>query len=166
MAFDFPASPAEGASYSPAGGPRYVYTSGVWRSTGMVATGTAEARNRIVNGAMQISQENPKGVAYGGADTYEADQWQTSWTSGGTPNHGCFQDTANADVDWYNRLNSTVADTSIAAADFFRTRQIIEGIRIADFKWGTANAKQVVLRFKARSSILGTFGVSVGTFSA
>jgi hypothetical protein len=28
--FNFPASPAEGATYSPAGGPKYTYTAGVW----------------------------------------------------------------------------------------------------------------------------------------
>src|SRR5262245_40374317 len=34
MAFDFPASPADGATYTPAGGPAYVYRSatGAWNS--------------------------------------------------------------------------------------------------------------------------------------
>jgi len=31
MAWDFPASPSEGATYTPAGGPTYTYTSGIWR---------------------------------------------------------------------------------------------------------------------------------------
>src|SRR6478609_8495561 len=31
MAWDFPASPTEGAVYTPAGGPTYTYTSGIWR---------------------------------------------------------------------------------------------------------------------------------------
>ena len=31
MAFDFPSSPTEGAVYTPAGGPTYTYTSGIWR---------------------------------------------------------------------------------------------------------------------------------------
>src|SRR6478736_3861135 len=31
MPWDFPASPSEGATYTPAGGPTYTYTSGVWR---------------------------------------------------------------------------------------------------------------------------------------
>src|SRR6478609_526330 len=31
MAWDFPASPTEGATYTPAGGPTYTFTSGVWR---------------------------------------------------------------------------------------------------------------------------------------
>lgn len=31
MAFDFPASPTEGSVYTPAGGPSYAYTNGVWR---------------------------------------------------------------------------------------------------------------------------------------
>ena len=34
MAFDFPASPAEGQKYSPVGGPSYVYSSGAWKAAG------------------------------------------------------------------------------------------------------------------------------------
>lgn len=44
MAFDFPASPSEGATYTPAGGPTYVFQAGVWRvlppSSGVPATAT------------------------------------------------------------------------------------------------------------------------------
>jgi len=32
MAFDFPASPTEGAVYTPAGGPTYTYSGGIWRT--------------------------------------------------------------------------------------------------------------------------------------
>lgn len=34
MAFDFPSSPAENQTYTPAGGPTYVYVSGVWKIQG------------------------------------------------------------------------------------------------------------------------------------
>ena len=34
MAFDFPASPSEGTVFSPAGGPVYTFTDGVWRILG------------------------------------------------------------------------------------------------------------------------------------
>jgi len=37
MAFDFPNAPAEGAIYSPPGGPQYQFTSGVWKQ--VAATG-------------------------------------------------------------------------------------------------------------------------------
>jgi hypothetical protein len=124
-------------------------------------TATAQARNRIANPAMQISQENLKNNAYGGNGTFTADQWQTDFSTAGTPSHACPQDTTDSEVNWYLRLNSSVADAAVAAADFFRVFQNVEGIRIADFKWGTANARQVVLRFRARSSILGTFSVAL-----
>ena len=51
--FDFPNSPSEGTVFQPPNGPVYVYTGGVWRIGGQVGTATAEARNRIVNPAMQ-----------------------------------------------------------------------------------------------------------------
>lgn len=166
MSFDFPASPADGTIYAPPTGPQYQFTGGAWRvASSSVPVATAQARNRIVNGAMQISQENAKTTAYGGNDTFDADQWQSGFTTTGTANHGCFQDATDANVDWYIRLNSTVADTSIAAGEYFRLRQVIEGIRVADFRWGTAQAKQVILRFRARSSILGTFCASISLFA-
>jgi len=39
------------------------------------------------------------------------------------------------------------ADTSIASTDYFTVLQRIEGIRVADLRWGTSSAKPVVLRF-------------------
>lgn len=41
----------------------------------------------------------------------------------------------------------------IAAGDFFQLQQFVEGQRMADLRWGTASAKQVVLRFSSRSAI-------------
>ena len=59
MSFNFPSSPTEGATYTGANGAQYVYKSGVWMQVSAAQIkATALPRNRIVNGAMQISQEN------------------------------------------------------------------------------------------------------------
>jgi hypothetical protein len=95
MSFDFPASPADGTIYVPPGGPQYQYSGGAWRvASSSVPIATAEARNRIVNGAMQVSQENGRSsVAVNGA--YPADQWaygfsavsSSSASAASTPNY-------------------------------------------------------------------------------
>ena len=81
------------------------------------ATATAETRNRIVNPAMQISQENGN-TASTASGFYPADQWASSVV--GT---AAFQSqrvqvtTPNGSM---NRLRFTVntVDTSLAAGDF------------------------------------------------
>ena len=122
---------------------------------------TAETRNRVVNGAFQITQEWLKNTVYGGNGSIVADQWVVGFGTTGTVNYVIQADTSDREVVWYHRLNSSVADTSIAATEYYRLLQPIEGLRVHDFKWGTAQAKQVVVRFRARSSIIGTFSVSL-----
>ena len=126
---------------------------------------TALPRNRIVNGAFQITQEFAKSVAQAANNTHIADQWMAYFATGGVPNFAVVAShPEEPDVVWWLRLGSgATPDTSIATADFYSIAQYIEGINIADFKWGTAQARPAVLRFKAWSNIAGTFCVSVRT---
>ena len=114
------------------------------------ATATAETRSRIVNGAMQISQERgdtaggPTGVFSG---FYPADQWLPVINMSGTMTAQRVQSvTPNGSV---NRIRLTVntADASLAAGEYATFSQTIEGVRIADFRWGSVSAKQIALRF-------------------
>jgi len=125
----------------------------------MGVLGTAQAYNRIVNGAMQISQEN--GNTGGGTDGYHAaDQWQQKYGTTATFNFVRVQSvTPNGSQDRI-RLGVTAADTSIAATDYYAIVQTIEGVRVADFKWGTASARQVILRFGFRGPA-GTYSVGL-----
>ena len=75
MSFDFPNSPTNGQVFAPTGGPVYVYTGGVWKMQGSGQVVTAEARNRIVNPAMQITQEFARGTNLSASGAYLADQW-------------------------------------------------------------------------------------------
>jgi hypothetical protein len=204
MAFDFPASPSEGATYTPAGGPAYVFTNGVWRilpgaqlgistasisdappanpvhgqvwwesdtgvtsiwfeeTVGTPATGQwvqmadtsypvpSGARNRIVNPAMQFSQEN--GASAGTTNSYyAADQWfQTSATSGTLSGARVPFPTPNGSL-YRLRYSVTVADAAVAAGDYVQIIQYMEGLRVADFRWGTGSAKAAILRFGWKS---------------
>ena len=118
---------------------------------------TAQTRNRIVNGAMQISQENGNtaGTVNG---YYPADQWlivnvmtavvQSQRVTSYTPNGSRYR----------ARFTVNTADAAVAAGDLAVLRQLIEGTRIVDFKYGTATAKQSVLRFGFKAPA-GTYSI-------
>jgi hypothetical protein len=160
MAFDFPNSPTNGQVFAPTGGPVYVYTGGVWKMQGSGQVVTAEARNRIVNPAMQISQEN--GDTAGTTDGFFfADQWCGNFsTSPGTIDLRRIQSVTPNGSKNRVRLVPTTADTSLAAGEFLFFYQAIEGIRIADFRYGAASAKQSILRF-GFAGPAGTYSIAL-----
>jgi len=52
-------------------------------------------------------------------------------------------------------------DAAIATDDYAQVVTRIEGIRIVDFRWGSASAKQVILRFGFKGPA-GTYHVAIG----
>jgi hypothetical protein len=125
-------------------------------------------RNRIINGAMTVSQRWGANAVSDATNTnpYTVDRWSFY----GDPaskvtlqqNQGSV--TPPAGFINYMGLTSTSAYTP-AAGDAFRFQQIIEGLNIADLGWGTANAKPVTLSFWVRSSLTGTFGGALSNSS-
>jgi len=163
MSFDFPNAPSEGTTFAPTGGPVYVYTGGVWRMQGSGQVVTAEARNRVVNPAMQISQEwgNTLLGPSTALATYVTDQWQgVSSTSPGQVSQQRVQVVTPNGSQNRIRMIVTTAKAALAAGDYLSLYQPVEGIRVADFRWGTANAKQVVLRFGFKGPA-GTYTASI-----
>jgi hypothetical protein len=158
LMFDFPSSPTAGQEFTPPGGPTYVWQSPRWIAK---SGATAETFNRIVNPAMQISQQN--GTTAGTTNFYyAADQWLSVFTTTGAL--AFFKYTSfTSPYGSTNRIILQVGaiDTSIASGEYVTVAQGVEGIRVADFGWGTASAKQVVLRFGVRSTMAGTFGGSI-----
>ena len=145
MAFDFPSSPVENQIYTPAGGPSYVWRSPAWRINSP-SLGADVRRNRIVNPAMQISQENGNTVGTTNG-FYPADQWTVVFGTTGVINIQRVQVmTPNGST---NRLRVAVptADALLAAGEVLLIQQNIEGVRIVDFKYGSASARQGILRF-------------------
>jgi hypothetical protein len=63
----------------------------------------------------------------------------------------------------YIGITSTSA-YAINSGDYFGVSQAIEGFNTADLGWGTANAKPITLSFWARSSLTGTFSVSIRNY--
>jgi hypothetical protein len=57
----------------------------------------------------------------------------------------------------YLSYQTTTADASIAATDFYDYRTYVEGFDCIDLQWGTANAKAVTLSFWTRASVAGNY---------
>src|SRR5580765_7240201 len=145
MAFDFPASPSVGQQFSPAGGPTWQWDGTVWSAVPGLAVGaTAQSYSRIVNGAMQISQENGT-TAVTAAALYPADQWLTQ-VSG-------IVFSAAKSIGANQIYMAVTTGKALAAGDYLGFSQRIEGVRVSDFVYGTAGAAKSVLRFEVYSPI-------------
>lgn len=118
-------------------------------------------RNRIVNGALQISQEN--GDAAGTTDAYYvADQFCVERnTSAGTITAQRVQSTTPGGARDRARITITTADTSLAAGEYLQFRTRLEGVNVADLLWGTASARPIVLRFLFKGPS-GTYAARIG----
>jgi hypothetical protein len=115
--------------------------------------------NRIINGAMVIDQRNAGASVTPVTATYTLDRWQflISQSSKFTT-----QQSSTAPTGFINSILVTSSSAySVLAGDYFTVRQAIEGLNVADFAWGTANAVTVTLSFWVRSSLTGTFGGAI-----
>jgi hypothetical protein len=119
-------------------------------------------RNRIINGAMVIDQRNA-GAAVTAINVYTLDRYKLQGTQSSKINaqQNAGAVTPPAGFTYYLGATSQSA-FSVAATDYFRIFQPIEGFNTADFAWGTASASSVTLSFWVRSSLTGTHG---GSFS-
>ena len=116
--------------------------------------------NRIINGAMVIDQRNAgASVTLDTTVQYPVDRFAGyKGTSGATITA---QRSTTVPVGFTNSIIYTVSTgSSPAASDVNATWQKIEGFNVADFGWGTANAKTVTFSFWVRSSLTGTYSIS------
>ena len=114
-------------------------------------------KNRIINGDMRIDQRNAG--AAGSTATYTVDRFGYFTNQAGKFNWQQNAGAVTPPTGFTNYLGFTSTSAfSIGASDYFNFYQMIEGFNIADFGWGTANAKTVTLSFQVRSSLTGTFG--------
>ena len=123
---------------------------------------TRPFQNRIINGAMTISQRNGTSSVTANDGTFSLDRYkfETSQSSKLTTQQDAGGVTPPAGFSDYLGITSSSA-YSITSTDYFGLYQNIEGFNIADLNWGTANAKTVTLSFWVRSSLTGTFGGSL-----
>jgi hypothetical protein len=148
MGFNFPSSPTNGASFTDAfSGAQYVFNNGVWMQVSAAQIRLSSLlRNRIVNPCFQHSQEN--GNAGAGINAYYvADQWDTNFSTTGAVNALRALAVTPKGSQYRIALSVTAVDTSLVSGEYVSFRTKIEGVRMADFQWGTAGARPVVLTF-------------------
>jgi hypothetical protein len=128
---------------------------------GILGAGNASImKNRIINGAMVISQYN--GTSSASLDNtknqYYIDRWAIQ-NDAGTAVFS-YQKVTTAPTGFNNSLKITVttANGSLSATNKSQIYQPIEGFNFADLGWGTADAKTITISFWVQSSVTGTFG--------
>jgi len=119
-------------------------------------------RNIIINGDMSIAQRTASAVTINsGTVQYGIDRFGAR----GMSSAGVFtiEQSTDAPTNFINSFKATVttADSSIASNATYRVVQHIEGNMIRNLNWGTAQAQDVTLSFKVKSSLTGTFGGAI-----
>ena len=116
-------------------------------------------RNRIINGAMVIDQRGGTVNNTAAANTYGVDRFAMYGTDASKMSA---QQSTTAPTGFVNSwLITSSAATTPSAAQPYGIRQVIEGGNISDLGWGTANAKTITISFWVRSSITGTYALSL-----
>ena len=124
-------------------------------------------KNRIINGNMVIDQRNA------GASTtptasglYNLDRWKTILTQASKFSIQRNAGSVTPPAGFINYAGVTsLSAYSVVASDIFSFAQAVEGLNVADLGWGTANAKTVTISFWVRSSLTGTFSVTLSNAS-
>ena len=127
-------------------------------------TGGFAFRNRIINGAMVISQRNAGASVTPTNGAYTLDRWQVAQYANASK-YSVQQNAGSVTppVGFSNYLGVTsLSSYSVGTGDDYSLRQYLEGFNTADLGWGTANAATVTLSFWVRSSLTGTFGGALG----
>jgi hypothetical protein len=128
------------------------------------ATNSLGFRNRIINGDMRIDQRNAGASVTPSATalyTYLVDRWAYNPTQASKMTWGQNLNSVTPPVGYTNYLGGQVgasANVTVGSSDYFFLRQVVEGLNLSDFSWGTANAQTITLSFWVRSSLTGTFG--------
>jgi hypothetical protein len=164
VSINFPNTPTTGQLYpSPpvAGVPVYKWDGAKWLI--QVAATAVAMRNYVINGAMMVSQEN--GATVGTTSVYyPVDQFAVYNSS--TAAASIAQVASLTPSGSPNRLRFTVttADASVTATKYVEIVTVIEGYRVADLKFGTAGARQIVLQFGVRAPA-GVYSVAFTNYN-
>ena len=133
-------------------------------------------KNRIINGAMVIDQRNAgASVTPTTTNTYTLDRWsaylsqsskysvqQKNGVDSGASNY----EAGSTPAGFRNSLKVTsLSAYSVGASEFFSMLQTTEGLNVSDLGWGAAGASTVTLSFWVKSSLTGSFGGAVQSWS-
>jgi hypothetical protein len=115
-------------------------------------------RNLIINGAIQVAQRGTSFTST--ADLYTLDRFAVG--QGLPVNAMTVERSTDAPNNFKNSIKITAGTgASASTTGYAILRQAIEGQNISHLGFGTSAAKAIILSFYVKSSLTGTFGVSV-----
>jgi len=117
--------------------------------------------NRIINGDKRIDQRN-NGAVVTNSNGYNIDRWADNYTGSGRYSA---QQVTTAPAGFASSLLHTITTAvSPAVSDVYQILQLIEAYNVGDLNFGTASAATVTVSFWVRSSVTGTYAVSINNF--
>jgi len=125
----------------------------------LIGSGQAQGdRNLIINGAMNVAQRGTSGTST--ADIYTVDRFALG--HGSPVNAMTFEQSTDTPDNFKNSIKVTAGTGAGASTTGYAIlRQAIEGQNISHLGFGTSAAKAIILSFHVKSSLTGTFGVSI-----
>ena len=124
----------------------------------------AGTRNRIINGDMRIDQRNAGASVTPSTlySTYTLDRWNTIYSVGSKFSVQQNAGSVTPPSGFQNYLGVTsLSSYTPGTSETFQLLQSIEGYNVSDLNWGASGATSVVLSFWVRTSLTGTFGLSL-----
>ena len=123
-------------------------------------TNNLSNRNKVINGAMQISQRNTQVTSITSGDYYVCDRWKLGYGTAGTWTLSQSTDTPN---NFGNSLkfDCTTANGSLSAGSNLQLIQYFEGQDLQDVEKGTSSAKQISVSFYVKTNKTGTYIVEL-----
>jgi len=141
-----------------------VAVTGSFSQNGAVYSTQPTFRNLIINGDMRIDQRNAGSAVTSATNVYLTDRWQLQIS--GTTNTPSFQQVTDAPTGFQYSLKATSnGSETLPTTDAVTPRQRIEGYNSAHLLYGTANAKTVTISFWVKSSLTGTWNISINNSS-
>jgi hypothetical protein len=131
-------------------------------STNQFSGGAFSFKNRILNGDMRIDQRNAGASVTANDEIFGVDRWKFRVSQSSKLTAQQNAGSVTSAVGFINYLGVTSSSAfSSAASDFFNLQQLIEGLNFSDLGWGSSDAKSITISFFVRSSLTGTFSLSV-----
>jgi len=146
-----------------------ITTNGIVGITSINSGQLGGSRNLIINGAMVVDQRNVGTATTVNGDGFGNRKFPVDKFS--VQRNGTVVITAQQDIvappDFQNsvKLTVTTADSSVAAADYAIFGYRLEGYSAAPLRYGTSDAKQATLSFWVRSSVTGTYCISITNYA-
>lgn len=155
MAINFPNAPVANQKFT-SGNTLYTFVNGAWVASPL---GTARPKNYMVNPNLRFSQINGD-TGLTGTGQYPADTWFCAFSGVVVP--AFYRATSVTPNGTEKCITMQLpAKPSLAAGDYAEFQTNFEGLRVVDFQFGTAAAKQAVLAFGVYAGVVGNFGVSM-----